>query len=110
MIGRGDRDGVNVFVLKELANIDVGLRLCQTQLLHVPEALVQHVFIRIAQSGDLCSWDTRKPADVIVAATSNSANCHPDTVICAEYLGSQRKCSCAHRYCFSRRLKKITTL
>src|SRR6266567_1409967 len=83
MIGRGDRDGVNILVLKQLANVDVGFWLWQTQLLDVPEAMVQHVFIHIAQSGNLRSWHTRKPADVIVAATSYSANCHPHTIICA---------------------------
>src|SRR6266852_8486280 len=83
MIGRGDGDGINIFVLKELANIDVGFGLWQSQLLDVPEAMVRHGFIHIAESGNLCAWDTRKAVDVIVAATSHSANCHPDTIICA---------------------------
>jgi hypothetical protein len=81
MIGRGDGDGVNIFVLKQLTNIDVGFWLWQSQLLDVPEALVQHAFIHIAQSGNLRSWDTGKPVEVIFAATSHSANCHAHTII-----------------------------
>src|SRR5229473_8709308 len=83
MIGRGDGDGVNIFVLKQLTNVDVGFWLWQSQLFDVPEALVQHALIHIAQSGNLCSWDTGKPMDVIFAATSHSANRHTDTIICA---------------------------
>src|SRR5216684_4204995 len=81
MIGRGDGDGVNIFVLEELANIDVGFWLWQSHLLDVPDTMVQHAFIHIAESGNLCPRDTRKAADVIVAATSHSANCHAHTII-----------------------------
>src|SRR6266446_10199536 len=84
MIGRGDRDSVNVFVLKEFTDIDVGFGLWQSQLLDVPEAMVRHGLIHIAESGNLRPWDTRKAVDVIVTATSHSANCHPDTIICAD--------------------------
>src|SRR6267143_2169769 len=80
MIGCGDGDGVNVFVLEELTNIDVGFWLWQSQLLDVSKALVQHAFIHIAQSGNLRSWDTGKPVNVFLAATSHSANCHSHTI------------------------------
>src|SRR4030088_2000578 len=110
MIGCGDGDGVNIFVLEELANIDVGFGLWQALLFDLAEALVQHVFIHIAQSGKLCSRDTRKPVDVIVAATAHSANCHSDAIIGAEDLASQRKRSRAYGYCFSCRLKEFTPL
>src|SRR6267378_5192864 len=39
--------GKTADVLKQLANIEVGFWLWQTQLLQVPEAVVQHVFIHI---------------------------------------------------------------
>jgi len=65
MIGRGDGDGINIFVLKELTNIDVGFGLWQSQLLDVREAMVRHVFIHIAESGNLCPWNTRKAVDVV---------------------------------------------
>src|SRR6267143_3819761 len=81
MIGRGDRDGINIFVLEEPANIDVGFWLWQAQLLDVAKALVQHVFIHIAERGNLRPWNTGKPMEVIIAATSYSANCHSDAVI-----------------------------
>src|SRR6266404_5274197 len=58
----------------------------QAQLLDVTDALVQHVFVHIAQSGKLCSRHTLKTMYVIVSAASPSANCHADTVICAEDL------------------------
>src|SRR2546430_4744895 len=41
MIGRSNGDGVDIFVLEQLANIDVGFGLWQSQLLDVPETLVQ---------------------------------------------------------------------
>src|ERR1700738_2043765 len=110
MVGRGDGDGVNIFVLEELANIDVGFGLWQALLFDLAEALVQHVFIHIAESGKLCSRDTRKPVDVIVAAAAHSANCHSDAIIGAEYLPTQRKRSRAHSYRFSCRLKEFTPL
>src|SRR5258708_26957066 len=91
MIGRGDGDGVNIFVLKQLTNVDVGFWLWQSELLDIPAALVQHAFIHIAQSGNLCSWDTGKPVNVILAATSHSANCHPDTITRAHHPGVTRR-------------------
>src|SRR3977135_2989017 len=103
MIGCGDGDGVNIFVLEELADIDVGFGVWQALLLELAEALVQHVFIHIAQSGKLCSRDTRKPVDVIVAATAHSANCHSDAIIGAKDPASQRKRSSAHGYSCSSR-------
>src|SRR5260370_2101671 len=81
MIGRGDGDGVNVFVLEQLTNIDVGFWLWQAQLLDVREALVQHAFIHIAQSGNLRSREMGKAMKVILAAASQSASCHPSTFI-----------------------------
>src|SRR5712664_1636336 len=81
MIGRGDGDGVNIFVLKQLTNIDVGFWLWQSHLLDVPDALVQHAFIHITQSGNLRSSDTSEPVEVIFAAASHSANCHAHTII-----------------------------
>src|ERR1700682_1205456 len=110
MIGRGDGDGVNIFVLKQLANITVAFWPCQTHLLHVAEALVQNAFIHIAQSGNLRSWHTLKPVEVIVAATSHSANRHAHTIICAEYLPTQRKRGRARSDCLSRCLDKVTPI
>src|SRR5207253_9344186 len=80
MIRRSDRDGVNIFVFEKLTNIDVGFWLWHAQLHHVPETLVQDGFIHVAQSGNLRSWDTGKPMDVILAATSHSANRHAHTI------------------------------
>src|ERR1700716_3103087 len=98
MIGRGDGDSVYIFVLKQFANIDVGFWLCQTHLLRVAKALVQNLFIDIAQRGNLRPGHTLKPVEVVVAATSHSANRHADTIICAEYLSTQRKRGRAHGY------------
>src|SRR6266852_343365 len=81
MIGRSDGDGVDIFVLEQLTNIDVGFWLWQSHFFDVAEAMVRHAFIHIAESGKLSSWDTRKAADVIVAAPPHSANSHADTII-----------------------------
>ena len=84
MIGRGDGDGVNVFVFEQFANIDVGFWLWQTQLFRVPDALVQHALINIAQSGNLRSRDMGKAMQVVVAAASQSANGHAHTIVRAQ--------------------------
>ena len=91
MIGRGNGDGVNFFVLEELANINIGFWLWQTHLLDVIEALVQYVFIDIAQSGELRSGNTRKAADVIVTTATHSANCDSDAIVGAD---NSRICRC----------------
>jgi len=80
MIGRGDGDGVSIFVLKQLTNVDVGFWLWQSELLDVPRRWFNTLSSTSPQSGNLCSWDTGKPVNVILAATSHSANCHPDTI------------------------------
>ena len=87
MIGRGDGYGVNIFVFEQLANVHEGFWLWHTQLLHVPEALVQDAFIHVAQSGNFCPWDTGKTVNVIFAAASHTANCHPHTIIRADDAG-----------------------
>jgi hypothetical protein len=110
MIGRRDRDGINIFVFEELANVDVGFWLWHAEFLDVAEALVQDVFVDVAESGKFCSGDMRKAADVIVAATSHTANCHSDAIICAENLASERERGRANGYCFSGRLQKFTPL
>jgi hypothetical protein len=52
----------------------------------------------------------RKAADVIVAATSRTANCHSDAIICAEDPASERECGRARRDSFSCGLQKFTPL
>src|SRR5882757_1770593 len=81
MIGGGDGDGVNILVLEQLANIDVRFWLWQSELFDVAEAMIRNAFIHIAEGGKLCSGDTRKAADMIVAAAAHSANGHADAVI-----------------------------
>src|ERR1700730_753282 len=110
MIGRGDGDGVDIFVLEELANIDIGFGLWQALLLDVAEALVQHAFIHIAQSANLCSRHAGETLNMVVATTAYSANCDADTIVCAEYLAAQCNSGRAPGYSFSRRFKKVTPL
>src|ERR1700676_5605852 len=88
MIGSGDGDGVNVFVVEELANIHVGFRLWQAELLDLSEALVGDAFVDIAESGQLGLWNTRETVDVIVAAAAHSADGHAYAIICAENLAA----------------------
>jgi hypothetical protein len=110
MIGRGDGDGVNIFVFEELANVDEGFRPGHAELLHIAEALVQYAFIDVAQSCKLCSREAGKAADVIIAATAHSANRNADTVIRAENLASKREPSRAYGYCFPSCLEKFAPL
>src|SRR6266404_6241373 len=54
MIRRSDGDGVDIFVLEQLADIDVGFGLWQSQLIDVPEATVQHGLIDITERSNFC--------------------------------------------------------
>src|SRR5260370_35764962 len=111
MIGRGDGDGVNILVLKQLTNVDVGFLLWQVQLPHVPDALVQHAFIYIAKSGNLRSWDAGKPVEVIFAATSHSANSHPHTIIRTHdsCVAGRRSAQSSARYACAGKFQKVST-
>ena len=87
MVGSGDRDGVDVFVVEQLADIAVGFRFWQAKFLDVVKALVEYVFIHIAQSGDLSGGDMREAVDVIDAAASHTANGHAHAIVCAHNFG-----------------------
>ena len=52
MIGRGDGDGVDFFVFEKLADVDVGLGFGAAQFFDVGEALVQNIFVDVAERGD----------------------------------------------------------
>src|SRR5260370_14298091 len=83
MIGRGDGNGVNVFVFEQLAHIHIGFWLWHSELLHVSDALVQDGFIHVAQSGSVRPGDTGKAMAVILAATSHSTHRHAHTITSA---------------------------
>jgi hypothetical protein len=84
MIRSGYGNRVNLFVLKQLANIDEGFGPWQASLLDFAEALVHHVFVDIAKSGNLCVWHTRVAVDVVIAAAPHSANGYTHAVIRAQ--------------------------
>src|SRR5690242_6294803 len=81
-----NRDGVDAFVLEQLANIHVRLRPRQAQILNIFEALVQNPFVDVAQSGNLHSRYLGETADVVSAAAARTANRNAYTVVCPQDL------------------------
>ena len=110
VIGRGDGDGVDIFVFEQLANVDVGFRLGQAHLFDFADALAGDVFVDVADGDDFCSRDMRKAVDVIVAAAAHSADGYADTFVGAENFAAERERSRAYGDCFSRGLQKVTPL
>jgi hypothetical protein len=108
MIGSGDGDGVDVFVFKERANVEERFRARQAHFLDVAEALVQDIFVNIAESGEFDSRDMREAADVVVATAAHPADSDADAIVCAENLAAQSQSGCAHCDCFPCRLKEFT--
>ena len=86
MIGRGDGNGVDLFVLEQLAHIDVGFWPGQAHLFDFADALARNVFVDIAERGELGLRDVREAADMIVAAAAHSADGHADAIVRAENL------------------------
>src|SRR5579859_1635113 len=108
MIGGGDGDGVDILIFEELANIDVGFGFRQTHLLDAGKALVQDVFVDIAESGKLDARDVRETADVVVAAAAHATDSHADAIVGAENSAAECKRGCACSDCFSSRFQKFT--
>src|ERR1041385_7159998 len=101
MIRRGDRDGVDIFVLKQLANVAIALRPRHAHLLRVTQALVQYTFVDIAHGSNLYARDIGKPLEVIIAAATQSANGEPHTIIGSEHSPSQSKRGRSYSHCLS---------
>ena len=110
MIGRGDGDRVNIFVLEELAHVHVGFRLRQAQVLHVAEAQVQNALIHIAEGGNFRSRNMREALEVIIAATAQSANGDAHAIIRAKNFAAKRERGCADGDCFSGGLEEVAPI
>ena len=76
----------------------------------VSNALAQHVFVDIAQRGDLRSRHAREPFDVIGAAASDSADGYAHAIIGAQDFAAERERCRACGDCFARGLQKLTPL
>src|SRR4029077_17771050 len=60
MIRRGNRDGIDILVLEQSANVHVRLRLWKAQLLDLPDTLARYALIHIANRDNLCSGNLLK--------------------------------------------------
>ena len=84
MIRRGDGDGVDVFVFEKLADVGVGLRLGTAEFFDVGEALVEDVFVDVAERGDFDVGNFVEAVDVIDAAAARAADGDADAIVGAE--------------------------
>lgn len=89
MIGSGDRDGVDVLVFQELTKVDVGLGLGNAEFFDVGEALVEDVFVDIAQGDDLRVGDFGEPVNVVDATAAGAADGDADFVVGAENFAAE---------------------
>ena len=110
VIGRGDGNGVNIFVLKQPSNVAVRFGPCQPHLFRVTETLVQYAFVDIAHASDFGPRNVGEALEMIVAAAPESTNCQPHPVIGPKYCASQGKGSCAHGHGSSCRFEKIASI
>src|SRR6185369_2566902 len=83
VIWRGDRDGIDVLVLEDLAEIGAGLRFGDAEFFHVGEALVEDVFVNVTEGDDLSLRNFGEAVNVIDAAAAGAADGHADFVVCA---------------------------
>src|SRR5580704_14627818 len=81
MVWRGNRDSVNLFILKQFADVHVSLWFWQAHLFDLANALARDVFIHIAESRKLGSRNLRESVDVIVAAAAHSTNADTHAII-----------------------------
>ena len=110
VIGRGDGDGVNLFVFEKFANVDVGLRLGKAEFFDFAEALAK-TFSSTSQSAAISTFrDFVKAVDVIVAAAAHAADGDADAIVGAENFAAECQGGSAYGDCFSRGLQKVTPL
>src|SRR5262245_28654447 len=110
MIRCGDCDGIDFFVLEQLSNIHVRFRSPLAKVFDVFQALAQHPFVNVTQSGNFRSRYFRKTADVILATAARSANGYANTVVRTQYSSTQCECCCSDCDCFSSRSYESTTI
>src|SRR2546423_8217716 len=101
MVGCSDRDGINVLVFEQLANIGISFRLRMAMALDFSEALIQDGLVHIAQSDNLDAWNLLETFDVIVAAAAYPADGHAYSVVRAQHLSAKRERRCTYSDCLS---------
>ena len=110
MVGSCDRNCIDIFVLEELADIDIGFGFGETELLHVADALIQNALIDVAERSNFRTGNFRKAVKMIIAAAAYAANREANTIIGTEYSSAQSECCCSNGDCFPRSLKKISAI
>src|SRR5579871_6962598 len=81
VIGRGDGDGVNIFVLEQLADVAIRFWPGEPHLLGVAETLVEHAFVDVTHRSDFSPGNVREALEMIIAAAAESANGQPHPVV-----------------------------
>ena len=95
MMGRGDADRVDGLVFEELADVGVGLRLGEPQLIHVRQPLAQHALVHVAKGHYLDIGNLGEQPDVVKAALADAAHRQADTLVGAQHLHLLRDCQAA---------------
>ena len=81
VVGSGNGDRVDGFVFEQLAIIDVDLGFGQIPLIHVGQPLANHVFINVANGGDLRVGDGGESLDVGEPLPADADHANPDAVV-----------------------------
>src|ERR1700733_12510286 len=84
MIRRGNRDGVDLFVFEKFANVGVRLRFRTTEFFDVGEALIENVFIDVAERGDFDVAHFIEAVNVIDTAAARAADGDAHAIVRAE--------------------------
>jgi hypothetical protein len=85
MIGRGDRDGVEVFVLQRFADVLHTGRFVAALLAHLLPARLKQAAVGVDQIGDLHAFETEVLIDVRVPLSVDARDADTDHVVRPEY-------------------------
>src|SRR5262245_59445562 len=110
VIRRGDRDGIDFFVLKQLSNVHIRFRPRLAKILDVLQALVQTALVDVAQRRNLDVRNFCKTFNVILAASARSTNRNANTVISPQNLAAQRHRCGSNRDRFPRSFQEFATI
>ena len=97
VIGRGDGDGVDIFIGEELAHVVVALGLLAGQLFDRGLAGFERGLVDVAQGHDARVGQSGVALDMIVAATADADDTDVDLVIGAEHAAQGKRGARRHK-------------
>ena len=94
VVGRGDGDGVDVFVFQKIANVGVGGDFGRIVFFQLVDSAADDVVVNVAKSGDADAGNAAEAVDVRASASVDANNSDSDVFVGAENFGvrmSQRQ-------------------